>query len=349
MSKVLNIRNGEERLEIASEWIVRMDQGLSASEKLELKAWMADDPKNAKRLLSMAKRWDKMHNLSRLAELFPEPGLERRAPQRQTAWAVAAATCFAAIAAALLWFTLDEIREEAGSSRIVQTDVSSETHETAVGEQSTITLSDGTVVVLNTNTLIRLTYSPRARVIKLTRGEIHVEVAEDPSRPFSVVAGDRILQAVGTSFSVEITDEQHIELVVTEGMVVVGLHAPGTASPAIPVLTQAPDNAVTAGQEVVLGGPDETVTVVSPEDIEVKLSWREGRLIFRGEPLEDALSEVERYTTVKFVFVDETLRTKSVTGRFRAGDVDTLLIALRMNFDIDHERTEDGRVLLSSL
>ena len=345
MSKVVNLHTNDERLEIASQWIVRMDAGLSAAEEVELQAWMAEDERNAARLLSMAKRWDKMHELSRLADLFPEPGVETPAKRsRSVLWVAAAASVIVAIAGGLFWFSDLSERGDPDTQH-----TAANTYETAIGEQSTITLEDGSSVVLNTNTLMRVRYSSESRVLELKRGEIHVDVAADRNRPFSVVAGDRILQALGTSFSVEITDEQHIELIVTEGKVIVGVHPPGTAAPVVPLLAQSTDNTVAAGEEVVLGSPDQAVTQVSAEDIEVKLSWREGRLIFHDEPLEQALAEVERYTTVQFVFMDEDIKARAVTGRFRAGDVDGLLIALRMNFDIVHERAEDGRVLLSSL
>ena len=344
MSKVFNLHSNDERLEIASQWIVRMDQGLSASEEAELQAWMAEDDRNAQRLLSMAKRWDKMHDLVRLAELFPEPGIERPAKRgRALSWVAAAVSVVAAVAAGLFWFSDLSERESQEVQRAATA------YETAIGAQSKITLEDGSSVVLNTNTLIRVSYSPQARILELERGEIHVDVAADVDRPFSVVAGDRIVQALGTSFTVEITDQQHIELTVTEGKVIVGVHPPGTVMPAVTLLAQSTNNTVAAGEEVVLGAPNQVVTPVSAEDLEVKLSWREGRLIFRDEPLEQALAEVERYTTVQFVFMDEDLKARSVTGRFRAGDVDGLLIALRMNFDIVHERADDGRVLLSSL
>ncbi len=347
MNKVVNIRSNDERLDIASRWILRMDQGLSAAEEAELQAWMAEDRKNAERLLSMAKRWDKMQDLSRLAELFPEPAVNGSAKRgRLPLRAAAAVMAVVAVVAGGLWFAdlYDQSRPDVPV-------VADNAFETAVGEQSTITLEDGSTVVLNTNTLMRVRYSPEARIVELERGEIHVDVVSIADRPFSVVVGDRVLQAVGTSFSVEITDEQHIELIVTEGKVIVGAHPPGGAAPTAPLLAQSTDNAVAvaAGEEMLLGSPNQAVTHVSAEEIEVRLSWRDGRLIFNDEPLEQALAEVERYTTVEFVFVDEDLKTRSVTGRFRTGDVEGLLTALRMNFDIVHERTEDGRVLLSSL
>lgn len=347
MSKVVNLRNNDERLDIASRWIFRMDQGLSPAEEAELQAWMGEDPKNVERLLSMAKRWDKMQDLSRLAELFPEPDVNGSAKRGRTPhWAAAAAIVVFAVAAGGfgLWFA-----DFTDQSRPDGPVVADNTFETSIGEQSTITLEDGSTVVLNTNTLMRVRYSSEARIVELERGEIHIDVVSIADRPFSVVVGDRILQALGTSFSVEITDDQHIELIVTEGKVIVGAHPPGKAAPTVPLLMQSSDNAVAAGEEVLLGSPNQAVTPVSAEEIEVRLSWRDGRLIFNDKPLEQALAEVERYTTVQFVFIDEDLKARTVTGRFRTGDVEGLLIALRMNFDIVHERADDGRVLLSSL
>ena len=148
---------------------------------------------------------------------------------------------------------------------------------------------------------------------------------------------------------------------VSEGKVVVGIQPPTATSPRAgavdapdtapwpPVLALAEGNIVSAGEAVTLGAADPVKRTVSADDVEVRLSWEEGRLIFRSEPLEKALQEVERYTTVEFVFLDESLRTRTLSGRFRAGDVEALLLSLRLNFDIAHEFDGESRVLLSSL
>jgi transmembrane sensor len=57
------------------------------------------------------------------------------------------------------------------------------------------------------------------------------------------------------------------------------------------------------------------------------------------------LLEVSRYTTVVFT-PDDSIRNVRVGGYFRAGDVDSLLVALRTGFDIDSQRTADGRIAL---
>ena len=372
MNTVVRISQHDDRLEAASRWVLELDEGLSTSSREVLKTWLAEHPKNVNEFLEVAKVWDKTDELKRLADLFPADIFSRERAGRDRAWAnfgagraVAAASL--AVTAGLLLFLrlgidLPGFRND--QSLVAQSALN---YETAVGEQSSVLLSDGSVVVLNTNSHLEVSYSKSARVLQLHRGEIHVEVAKDISRPLSVIAGDRIVQAVGTSFSVEITHRQQVEVVVIDGKVVVGVSVasvrpdndsstngatsryPGIVIP--PVLAQSDANTVNAGEELVLGTMDDVAVPVpmSADEIEVKLSWREGRLIFRSEPLEIALKEVERYTTVEFVFLDEALKTRLMTGRYRAGDVEALLLALRANFNITYEYESENRVLLSSL
>ena len=105
MSNVVEISDNEQRLDTASRWIVRMDKGLSADEQTELKRWMAENPKNGERLLSMAQRWDKMHDLSRLAELFPETDIAQGAQRSPRPWFAAVASVLVMVSTAVWWFT----------------------------------------------------------------------------------------------------------------------------------------------------------------------------------------------------------------------------------------------------
>lgn len=361
---VTPISQDENRLEAASRWVLKIDEGLSSSDKARLKAWLAEEPRHTALLLEVAEAWDKVDSLSRLAEVFPlsnnglastRPAVSARsrvlAPR---VWA-AAASVVIAITAGLVAFTDVTLP---GLERSRAPVALAATYETAIGEQKTVLLPDGTEVVLNTDSALRVAYARDARVLNLLRGELHVDVAEDPARPLSVIAGNKIVQALGTEFSVQITDEQHVEVLVTEGKVVVGVQparirsveeeTPGSVF-VPPVLAQTNSNTVDAGEALVLGVPDEIVTPVTADQIEVELSWKEGRLIFRSEPLAEALAEVERYTTVEFVLLDDELKSETLSGRFRAGDVDTLLALLEANFQIGHEFDGDDRVLLSSL
>ena len=355
---IVPISRDDELLEAASRWVLKIDEGpISASDEADLGAWLDEHIMHRELLLEVAAVWDKTDALARLAELFPHDSTVDQMPRGpwHQRWAqgaaVAAGLAVLVISAVLLL--------NPGSGRVLPT--TSAAYETAIGEQKTVLLPDGSEVVLNTNSQLAVTFTPSARVLRLARGEIFVRVAEDRARPLSVVAGDRIIQAVGTEFVVEITDNQQVKLMVTEGKVVIGIQPPAVTSTARgdddaldtavlpPVLAMLEDNIVSAGEAVILSAADPVRKTVPADDIEVKLSWKEGRLIFRSEPLDKALQEVERYTTVEFIFLDESLRTRTLSGRFRAGDVEVLLLSLHVNFNITHEFDGENRVLLSSL
>ena len=78
------------------------------------------------------------------------------------------------------------------------TEVQTTVYSTEMGEQQTITLEDGSVVLLNTLTNLETKFSRRHRDIYLNRGEAIFKVAKDMERPLRVFIGGMIVQAVGT-------------------------------------------------------------------------------------------------------------------------------------------------------
>ena len=357
MTKVVSISPDDEPLEIASRWVLKMDEGaLRSGDAAALGAWLDENVRHRELLMEVATVWDKVDALARLAELFPHGsgGNQVRRGLAHQPWgqglAAAAGLAVLVIAGLLL---LSPSGNRAHPTTLAE-------YVTAIGERKTLLLPDGSEVVLNTNSRLAVALTPTSRLLHLAQGEILVRVAEDPTRPLSVVAGNRVMQAVGTEFVVEITDDHRVELMVTEGKVAFGIQSPMVSPPgggidaldaavAPPVLAN-PDNIVAAGESVLLGEAEPVRrTTVSADEIEARLSWQGGRLIFRSEPLERALNEIERYTTVEFVLLDESLRSRTLSGRFRTDDVEALLLSLRANFDIAHEFDGESRVLLSSL
>src|SRR5699024_4763926 len=73
-------------------------------------------------------------------------------------------------------------------------------YSTALGEQRTEKLPDGTRIVLNTQTTLQVRYSPRQREVTLQHGEAMFEVAHDARRPFKVIVGDGSVTDLGTKF-----------------------------------------------------------------------------------------------------------------------------------------------------
>ena len=358
MKTVVPISRDDERLDAASRWILKLDEGLSAEDETALRIWLAEHPMNPVEFVDVARAWDKLDTLSRLADVFPiEPASAHPRPTRRSrAWSLSARALYAGASVLILlaigWYVGPQWSfGERPGTQLAQ---SPATYETAIGEQRLVTLADGTIVTLNTNSRIRVAYSEASRLLHLVRGQIHVEVAPDRARPLRVIAADRIVQAVGTAFSVALTGSRKVELIVTEGQVLIGVQSQADPDPEQfeierSVRTASRTRAVLAGQELIVGAAEELIVPISPEDIEVKLAWRSGRLIFRNEPLEQAIAEIERYTTVEFVFLDEDLRQQTISGRYKTGDIESLLLALRANFDIGYEYDGRNRILLRSL
>ena len=80
MTTVVPISRDDERLEAASRWVLKIDDGaLSTSDRAALGAWLDENPSHRDVLLEVAAVWDKTDSLSRLADFFPheaEPDAE---------------------------------------------------------------------------------------------------------------------------------------------------------------------------------------------------------------------------------------------------------------------------------
>ncbi len=79
---------------------------------------------------------------------------------------------------------------------------------TAPGEWHTRTLEDGSRITLYGNSAVDLNFDSGQRRVELQRGQVLVDVAPDPERPFVVVTDDGSFKALGTRFVVSRGDGQ---------------------------------------------------------------------------------------------------------------------------------------------
>ena len=90
------------------------------------------------------------------------------------------------------------------------------------------------------------------------------------------------------------------------------------------------------------------VETVEPQELAKRLSWREGVLIFAGDPLEVVVDEISRYTTVSIEITDPVVRATRIGGRFPIGETDAMFDALEANFGLRVIRLGHDRVLVSA-
>lgn len=184
-------------------------------------------------------------------------------------------------------------------------------HVTAIGEQKTITLPDGSSVFLNASTALSVDYDQGTRILSLFHGEAVFTVAHDAGRPFVVQAGDGRTQAIGTVFNVDIGSSE-VSVTVLEGKVeVTGESGPASVQ-------------ALSGQRVRYGGADRPSP---PEqvDVDAETAWRRGKLIFNRKPLGDVVVELGRYRRGRIIVARDSLRALEVTGVFDLAEPEEVL------------------------
>jgi transmembrane sensor len=207
-------------------------------------------------------------------------------------------------------------------------------YRTAVGEQLTVSLPDGSSVTLNTASRLRVAYSKTERRLILEAGQALFRVAKGRTRPFVVQALDRVVTAHGTTFDVRIAPDRKVRVALVEGSVSVARVSAPKADPTELEPSQ------------ILVASNETVSVSRDPEIDKEVAWRDGLIIFEDDSLAEATAEVNRYVKAPIVLQDERLRQIRVSGAFRTGETGAFVEALQMSFPVRVvERTSDRIVL----
>jgi transmembrane sensor len=197
---------------------------------------------------------------------------------------------------------------------------------TAIGEQRTIELVDGSVLQLNSKSRIETKLSATGRDIQLLQGEATFKVTPDPARPFRVHAGGAIIQAIGTQFNVN-QRPSGITVSVIEGRVRISGDRPAVLG---------------AGEEARVGrtGGIERRGTVDPQIIS---AWRQHRLVFRDDTLEDIVAEFNRYNANSQIRLEgDAILARRYTAVFDANDPASLVAFLRQDagLAIDSHETQ---------
>ena len=217
---------------------------------------------------------------------------------------------------------------------------------TAVGQQATVSLPDGSQVTLNTDTVVRTRADDGRRLVYLDKGQAFFKVAHDRRHPFVVAAAGRTVTALGTAFDVRV-DRGELKVVLVEGRVRVEAAAPPRpGKTAAPTADQSKPMAtdMSAGSELV--ARDDTEWRLTPTNVNRETSWLQGQLVFDDEPLDEVVAEVNRYSTRKIEIADPALTKRRVSGNFAPGDVHGFALILQAAGVATLREQPDGEVLI---
>lgn len=271
----------------AAQWVARADRGgLDAETARALDAWLAADSRHRGAYARAAAVW---HMLDRARALGAPASDKPRGVVR--VWAVSA-TLAAALAAGVVGFAVFP--------------QSSTQYQTTVGELKHVGLADGSSADINTDSMLKVSMTPRTRAVALERGEAWFKVAKNPARPFVVSAGDIRVRAVGTAFSVR-RMKAGAEVQISEGVVEIwSAAAPG-------VRTRAP----AGGRLYVPATGEGPRSLAARGGVDDGLAWRQGRIALQGMSVAQAAAEFNRYNRRRIVVVDPVLGERRLVGWFR--------------------------------
>ena len=193
-------------------------------------------------------------------------------------------------------------------------------YRTAAGEIRTLTLPDGSQLVLNSGSAIDLEYGDATRTVELVRGELLATVAKAPDRPFQVVTRDLTATALGTEYSVRL-DDGFTRVAVQESTVSV---TPATATTA----------ELSAGQQADLNRHGVLARAPTPRQ---RPDWADGRLAFSKAPLTEVVERLARHRP-GLLTLDDALTAPDAprfTGVLPANDSDAALALLADTLNLE--------------
>lgn len=313
----------EPRREAAADWVIKLQSPeLSAADGIAFDAWLAAAPENALAYDAALATADEYE--ANATEVLQ--GLRGRAvrpsgslPGFRRLYLGLGGAAAAAVAALAI---VPQLSAPATQDYV-----------TGKGQHRTVELADGSRIDLNGGTRLSVILKRGERDVTLAQGEAAFDVAHDARRPFIIAAGDRNVRVVGTQFNVR-RREGRLSVAVTRGAVEVlpAGDAPGMAFRLHP------------GERLdhVEGQAAAQVAAFDPAEA---LSWRTGRLVYRGQPLSQVVADLNAQFARPIRVSDPALAAQPISGVLVLDNEDAVVRRLALLVSA-HPVTSDGGVIL---
>jgi ferric-dicitrate binding protein FerR (iron transport regulator) len=203
----------------------------------------------------------------------------------------------------------------------------------AYGTRSSLRLADSTLVWLNSGSTLKypIKFKGKNRQVFL-KGEAYFEVKCNASKPFIVNTGLLKVTATGTSFNVQEYEQYpQSEITLVQGTVIVstGSGEKGNSQQ----LKLNPD------QHLVVSKTDNS-QFLSDGDTYRYVAWKDGRLMFRNEPLPLVLNKLSILFNVDIELKGDELKNYSYRATFQDESLEEILKLLRLSAPLDYSEVK---------
>lgn len=306
----------------AAEWLVEFRTGdVDSAGRRDFDAWLRTSPEHVRAFIEMAALWheggsiDSRHQLdveAIMAQVEPPTAVH---PVHEDVGSGRAWMSYRAVAASLLAAVLAApLFLHSGAFR------GSTTYTAGLREPRSIVLADGSKVLLDSKSRLRVSFTADTRAVELLQGQALFRITKDPQRPFLVHAGQAFVRDIGTVFDVDRIGDGTVVTVV-EGRVAV---AQGGVSPQ-PIGLRAGDQLdVRSGQ---------LASVPIRVDTSAETAWTHGNVVLESATLSEVAQVFSRYSARPLVATDLGKTPLRLSGVF-ATNPDFLIRYLRGRPDV---------------
>jgi transmembrane sensor len=330
----------------ASEWLARLDRGLTPEEQDNYTEWLGKDAAHRKAIARYQNDWDDFDRLAGIqlkhhARIDPDLLAPENLPERKGRKLIRNIACFsavpfAALIALVFYFTLSKPEDKSGLNLQPAIEL------LARIEQRT--LEDGSVIDINRGAEVEVAYTTSERRVYLTKGEANFDVAKDPVRPFIVNVAGVDVRAVGTIFSVKLSEDE-VNVIVTEGKVLVK----PTASPFTSEHPMA-ESFLEIGQRAKVNLLNESlvveVTSIDGTEIESAHRWQPRLLDYDKVLLGELVEEFNSSNPIQVVLNDPALESISLSSTFWSDNVEGFVRLMESSFGMEAEWRGSREIVL---
>lgn len=304
----------------ALEWFLRLRHDADTVTVAEFEAWQRQDTRHAAEFRAVQALWDG-EGLRGAVSTLPAnlPG-ELGAPSRPGRWRRAAAVVLFAILGGAALHAGDFVLE-------LRAD-----YHTHTGEMRDVTLPDGSLMTLNSDSAVALDFDGDRRAVRLLRGEAYFDVKHDPVHPFRVTGGFGSAEVKGTAFSFRL-DRRGDEIVLQRGRLEVRCNCEDPH-----VVTLLPEQETTIS--------DQGARPATPTESEQRLAWREGRAVFSETNVAALVEELARYWSGHIILARSDLSLMRVSGSFQLNDIPGALASVAVAVGAQATRLPGGIIIL---
>jgi len=243
-----------------------------------------------------------------------------------------AATISIAITGILWWFAF---RPAADSPGISSQPAQVQNYQSPLGQRQKLDLPDGSLVILNSNSSIRISFTDKKREIRL-KGDAFFRVAKAKGIPFVVLTENITATALGAEFFVHgrIADKNSVQVDLLEGKVAMADRRTAASGTAI---------ILKPGESGILG-KDSSLEIVSFDSLRLR-SWITGRIYFNETPLMNAVKQLENWYGIKIEVRNEVLKNKACNGEYIEEPLQSILDMICLTFNSRYT-ISDNKVII---